>query len=336
MEFDGNEELEDLAVLNFLNRGIPRTVYQRQNFFDVMDDISFRKRFRLSRQSVLQILMMIDEELEFPYDINNAVSPMNQLLLCLRYYSTGGHLQAIADFSGTHVSTACRIMKRVTEAVARHSSEFIKFETDQHFMKKRQQDFFEIASFPRVSGAIDCTHIKIQSPGGNDAEIFRNRKGYFSINVQMVCDRNLKILNVVSRWPGSAHDATIFTHSRLCREFESNMFQNCLLLGDSGYGIKNYLFTPLLNPITEAKQLYNESHIRTRNPQPVLHNIAINMGEEQPPPLPEELEEHILEQLINEKQIPRVPAMSSYVQAIFAVVLFNTLGLRLVFQSLFL
>lgn len=81
---------------------------------------------------------------------------MNQLLLCLRYYSTGGHLQAIADFSGTHVSTACRIVKRVTEVVPRHSREFIKFETDQHFMKKRQQFFFEIASFPRVSGAIDC------------------------------------------------------------------------------------------------------------------------------------------------------------------------------------
>ena len=69
MEFDGNEELEDLAVLNFLNRGIPRTVYQRQNFFDVMDEISFRKRFRLSRQSVLQVFMMIDEEIEFPYDM---------------------------------------------------------------------------------------------------------------------------------------------------------------------------------------------------------------------------------------------------------------------------
>ena len=42
-------------------------------------------------------------------------------------------------------------------------------------------------------GAIDCTHIKIPCPGGENAELFRNRKGYFSINVQAVCGPNLYI-----------------------------------------------------------------------------------------------------------------------------------------------
>lgn len=38
--------------------------------------------------------------------------------------------------------------------------------------------FYRFAKFPSVIGAIDCTHIKIQSPGGGDqAELFRNRKG---------------------------------------------------------------------------------------------------------------------------------------------------------------
>jgi hypothetical protein len=51
--------------------------------------------------------------------------------------------------------------------------------------------------------AIDCTHIKIPSPGRENAELFRNRKGYFSINVQAVYGPNLDILNIVARWPGS-------------------------------------------------------------------------------------------------------------------------------------
>lgn len=38
---------------------------------------------------------------------------------------------------------------------------------------------------PGVGGCIDCTHIKIQNPGGLHGEVFRNRKGWFSLNVQV-------------------------------------------------------------------------------------------------------------------------------------------------------
>ncbi|KAJ3658697.1 hypothetical protein Zmor_010422 [Zophobas morio] len=144
-----------------------------------MDENNFRKRFRLSRRCMPQVLQLIEDRLEFPFDTNNAVSPMNQLLICLRYYSTGGHLQAVVDFAST-VKILLNLVKK------------------NDVMQQRHQDFFEIASFPRVSGAIDYTHIKIQSPGGDDADIFRNRKGYFSINKQMVCNTDLRIINVVA------------------------------------------------------------------------------------------------------------------------------------------
>ncbi|CAH1365463.1 unnamed protein product, partial [Tenebrio molitor] len=39
---------------------------------------------------------------------------------------------------------------------------------------KIKQSFFNISKFPRCVGAVDCTHVKIQSPGGNDAEIYRD------------------------------------------------------------------------------------------------------------------------------------------------------------------
>ncbi|KAJ3663949.1 hypothetical protein Zmor_008162 [Zophobas morio] len=76
-----------------------------------------------------------------------------------------------------------------------------------------QQGFYQLARFPQVVGALDCTHIKIKSPGGENAEIYRNRKNFFSLNVQTIAASNLKIINIVARWPGSAHDSTIFRNS---------------------------------------------------------------------------------------------------------------------------
>lgn len=43
------------------------------------------------------------------------------------------------------------------------------------------EKFYHIARFPRVIGAIDCTLIRIQSPCGQDAEIFRCTKGFFCV-----------------------------------------------------------------------------------------------------------------------------------------------------------
>ena len=59
--------------------------------------------------------------------------------------------------------------------------------------------------------------------------------------------------------------ATIFQQSRLCYRFKESEFRSRILLGDSGYPNKKYLFTPLLRPANDAENRYNNAHIRTRN-----------------------------------------------------------------------
>lgn len=85
--------------------------------------------------------------------------------MCLRVFATGGHLICIGDFGGCHKSTVSRIVVRVGKAIARLAPRFIKFPGTQEEISKTQNDFFKIAGFPRMTGVIDCTHIKIQSPG---------------------------------------------------------------------------------------------------------------------------------------------------------------------------
>lgn len=40
---------------------------------------------------------------------------------------------------------------------------------------------------------------------------------------------------------------------------------NSVLLGDSGYPLKKYLITPILNPVSPVQDLFNTAQIRTRN-----------------------------------------------------------------------
>lgn len=102
--------------------------------------------------------------IKFNYYRNQCVSPINQLLIALRYYATGSHLVAVGDFIGVHESTASRVVKRVSEAIAALAPTKITFPNNVAAIQQAQQDFFDIAAFPRVVGALDCTHIRIQRP----------------------------------------------------------------------------------------------------------------------------------------------------------------------------
>lgn len=195
---------------------------------------------------------------------NDCLSPTDQLLLTLNFYGNGSFLRTSSDLSGVSKSTGCRVVRKVSVALASLRAHYIKMPDDEEIPAIRQA-FYEIARFPRCIGAVDGTHIKIQSPGCDNAEMFRNRKQFFSINVQTVADPFLKIRNIVARWPGSSHDSYIFRNSVLCQNFENGMYGDSVLLGDSGYALRPYLITPLLHVRNEPEALFNEAQIRTRN-----------------------------------------------------------------------
>ncbi|KAJ8983281.1 hypothetical protein NQ317_010531 [Molorchus minor] len=220
----------------------PKIIRFRPNHFEEWDDHDFFVRFR-----------------------NYCLTPQNQLMLALRFYATGSFLSVAADFCGVSKSTASKTVRRVSKAIAALREHYIKMPQTNEEVRECRQAFYNIARFPRCIGAIDCSHIKIQSPGGNNAEIYKNRKQFFSLNVQTVADANLKIEDIVCRWPGSAHDAHIFRNSVICQSFENGNFEDSLIVGDSGYPIKPYLITPLHEVRNIADNLFNESLIRTRN-----------------------------------------------------------------------
>ena len=75
-----------------------------------------------------------------------------------------------------------------------------------------------------------------------------NRKNQWTINSLLTAGASTRIFNVVSDWPGSAHDAKIFQHSELYKALENGYrpFNGGILIGDSAfYSYKAYMAKPL-------------------------------------------------------------------------------------------
>lgn len=155
------EELFELAR----RRRQPKTFKIRKTYFYELSDEEFFHRFRFTKRTVEIILSRIKNQIKFNSLRNRCLSPMQQLLLTLRFFASGCMLISAGDFAGVTKATAGRIIRKVATAIAQLSQEYIKMPEGIDEITKVQGGFYKISKFPKVIGTIDCTHIKIQSPG---------------------------------------------------------------------------------------------------------------------------------------------------------------------------
>ncbi|XP_041367057.1 putative nuclease HARBI1 [Gigantopelta aegis] len=257
----------------------------------------------------MRITDIVAVDIEHETRRNCALLPYQQVLIALQYYASGTFHIIVGDPLQISQSTACRSIHRVSTSLAQKIDDFVKFPNNAE-AQGIKDEFFQIAQFPGVIGCVDGTHVWIISPHEHKVD-FVNRKGYHSINVQVICDANGKWINIVARWPGSTHDSRMLRSSTIWNIMENGQTSG-YILGDSGYPCRNWLMTPLLQPHGAAEQRYNSSHKRTRvlveqsigrwkrrfhvlhsenrmrNPEntcrviaatAVLHNIAIDLNE---------------------------------------------------------
>ena len=162
------------------------------------------------------------------------------------------------------MTTAWRSIHNVVDLISGMCQQFIQFPPrNQH--NRVAQKFRQKFNFPGVIGCVDGTHIPVLVPKDDVAETYRNRKGFMSLNVQMVCGPNSEIYDITANWPGSAHDAAIWTSCDLNGKLSSGMASiEHHLLGDSAYPLKEFLLTPYKNPSNSSQVRYNKRHSSTR------------------------------------------------------------------------
>ncbi|XP_018570985.1 putative nuclease HARBI1 isoform X4 [Anoplophora glabripennis] len=207
-KMENDEFYEDVGddVINILIPRFPKRYLRNyENPLEFYDECQFQRRYRFSKDSTIHILFpLVETTLQTVNNRGLPIPPLLQLLTGLRFYATGSFQLVCGDLRGISQATVCRIIRKIS------------------------------IHFAELLGCVDGTHIPIASPGGNNAEVYRNRKGYFSLNVQVIAGPRREILDIVVRHPGSTHDSVIFDRSSARVRFELREIQG-LLLGDNGY-----------------------------------------------------------------------------------------------------
>ena len=210
-----------------------RVFRDRLHPLDAYDDMEIIRRYRLSREIILELYDLIRDDLDPKTQRNHAIPGLLQLFCALRYYASGTLQHVIGDSIGIQRSSVSRIITRVTNSICAVRRRYITFPQTRDSMQQVAEGFYQIANFPRVLGAIDRTLIDITAPRINE-HLFVSRKGGHSINILAICDANLKFTYVVAKYPGSTNDSFIWLNSNLNAKFENHDIEGGWLLGDSG------------------------------------------------------------------------------------------------------
>ena len=228
---------------------------------DTFTDDEIRDRYRFNRDSIYAIANFVREDLERPTRRNHAMSVEEQTCIGLRFLACGSFQQVIGDISGRDKSTVCRVIQNFCEAIVKRRREFVKM-PDEEGKQINKQLYFDMGGFPSVIGCIDGTHVKVDNVPSETERDFVNRKGWHSINVQVISDAQYRFTDAVVNWPGSTHDSFIFRFSKVKRKLDTNNLEikDGLILGDSGYPLTRYLMTPYQDPVSGEEHRYNKAH----------------------------------------------------------------------------
>lgn len=138
---------------------------EKLNAMEKYNETEFKRRFRLSKDTVLYLESVFGQNVQPLTKRNRAIQPVDQILIALRYYATGSYQRVIGDIFHVEQPTVHRIVHRITAEIAKLSPLYISMPMTAQERHAVADSFYAIADFPRVLGAVDCTHIKINSPG---------------------------------------------------------------------------------------------------------------------------------------------------------------------------
>lgn len=189
---------------------------------ETFDDDQWIENFRMKRETFASLCRDLEASLA-PSDhaVKDVVDVQKQVAITLYWLASSAEYRTIGNLFGVGKSTVCSIVHKVCEAIYEDLlNVYVKFPTGDE-LKNVVRGYEESWGFPNCGGAIDGTHIPIIAPSESHGD-YLNRKGYYSLIMQGVCDNKYIFRDINIGWPGRVHDARVFVNSEIFHKGETS------------------------------------------------------------------------------------------------------------------
>lgn len=227
------------------------------------DNSQWIENFRMRRRTFEMLCNDLDDYLA-PKEkiVRQPLGVQKQVAITLYWLSSTTDYRTIGNLFGVGKSTVCESVHKVCSAINDNLLQrYVSFPSGED-LKTVIRGYKDRWGFPNCGGAIDGTHVPIIAPAEAHGD-YLNRKGYYSLVMQAVCDHKYIFRNINIGWPGRVHDARIFANSEIFHMGENGtLFPNwdkrvqfqgreismpIVLLGDPAYPLKPWLMKPFSN-----------------------------------------------------------------------------------------
>lgn len=246
-----------------------------------LSDEEWQRNFRVSRTAFFELEKELRPYISpIPISPNyRAITSEKKLAITLYYLKDTGSPRMTANTFGIHVCTDSKTIHDVCVAISYHlGPKYIKLPQNEEEMQEKVAEFE--AKYGRVQafGCIDGTHIPTKRPQENSQDYY-SYKGFFSLNVQAVCDYRGQFMDVDCRWPGSVHDAKVFANSTINKKLRDHELHTtyqqiiegrskvgCYLIGDPAYPLTPYCMKEYETCTSNSEVIFNNILRSARNP----------------------------------------------------------------------